>query len=85
MDSYEQLETLLALAAQAGFQVRRASTEGADHPGGAVVRLRDRQMIFLDPAAAVADQAAVVASALRGCELLEGIYLPPQVRELIDG
>ena len=41
-------------------------------------------MLFLDPSAAIADQIAVVAAALRGREQIEQRYLPPEIREAID-
>ena len=88
MDEYEQLRWLLDLAESVGMDIRRApggaEAVGADHPGGALVRLKGKDIIFLDPAASVADRAAVVAAALAGRADLEDRYLPPQIRELIE-
>ena len=86
MDPQTRLSVLLDLAEELGVAVRRVPSagEGAEHPGGALVRLRDREMLFLDPSAAIADQIAVVAAALRGREQIEQRYLPPEIREAID-
>ncbi len=89
MDENGQLRALLDLAESIGIQVRRAPPPGAgegfdDHPGGALVRLRAQEILFLDPAAAVADRIAVVAAALRGRKELEDVFLPPAVRELLE-
>lgn len=85
MDGYQLLETLLDLAEQVGLTVRQASgTAGGDHPGGAVVRLKGADVLFLDPTAGVADQVAVAALALRGRAELQQRYLPPEVRDAIE-
>ena len=87
MDEYAQLRSLLDLAESIGLEVRRAPAggqAGAEHPGGALVRLRGREILFLDTVAAVADRIAVVAAALRGrCEI-DRTYLPPEIRGLIE-
>jgi len=84
MDEYAQLRTLLDLAEAAGIAIRRAPADD-DHPGGAMVRLGGREILFLDPAASVADRIAVAAAALKGRPDIEGRFLPPKVRRLIDG
>lgn len=83
MDEYEQLRYLLNLAESAGIDIRRAPA-GDDHTGGALVKLRGREILFLDPGASVADRIAVAAAALAGREELQDRFLPPQIRELID-
>ncbi len=87
MDAQTALNMLLDLAEEADIAVRRvpgAAGEG-DHPGGALVRLKGREILFLDPAAPLTDQAEAVAAALRGREIVEDRYLPPELRRLIDG
>ena len=85
MDEYGQLRFLLDLAEELGVTVRRAPAappEAPDsagaHPGGALVKLRGREILFLDPSAAVSDRIAVVASALAGRDELE------EIRERIE-
>ena len=86
IDPYARLESLLDLAEQVGLTVRQVSgTAETDHPGGALVRLKGSEVLFLDPAAAVADQLAVTARALRGRRELSGRFIAPELRELIDG
>jgi hypothetical protein len=76
---------LIDLAEQIGITVRRApATDGAEHPGGAWVRLRDREMLFLDTSASTADQMNVIVTALRGRKDLEDTFLPPGIRDLLD-
>jgi len=89
MDEHAQLRALLDLAESVGITVRRAPAGRVDdevgaHPGGALVTLRGREMLFLDPTAAVADRIAVAAAALAGREEIEGAFIPPELRELID-
>jgi len=91
MDEYTQLRFLLDLAEELGVTIRRApgspaepSDRAAGHPGGALVNLRGRAILFLDPSAAVSDRIAVVASALAGREELEERFLPPEIRERIE-
>jgi hypothetical protein len=87
MDSQSKLAAMLDLAEEFGLPVRRVPSAGdsPDHPGGAVVRLKGKDVIFLDPTAATEDQVTVVASALRGRKELDSRFLPPEVREAIDG
>jgi len=76
---------MLELAESLGMEIRRAPAgDAAEHPGGAVVRLKGREILFLDPSAGVADRMAVVASALRGRPELEDRFLPPNLREMIE-
>ena len=86
MDAYQQLEALLDLAAELGMSVRHLAgpAAGAEYPGGALARLRGKDVLFLDSTAAVADQLAVTAAALAGRAELESRYLPPQIRQAID-
>ena len=92
MDEYAKLRVLLDMAESFGIKIRRApggvelDGGGADeHPGGALVRLRGQEILFLDPSASVADRIAVVTSALAGRDELEQMYLPPEIRELLGG
>ena len=86
MDPHGQLGRLLELADELRITVRRVPASGGegDHPGGAFVRLRGRELLFLDPTAPVSDQIGVVAGALRGRGELENRYLAPEIRELLD-
>jgi len=89
MDEHGELRALLDLAESVGIVIRRAppgpdASAGQAHPGGALVRLRDREMLFLDPAASVADRIAVVAAALTGRKEIDDLFIPPQVRRRIE-
>jgi len=86
MEAHTRLRLLLDLAEEAGIAIRRvpAAGDGGDHPGGALVRLGTKEMLFLDPTAPPADQMAVVAAALRGRAEIENRYLPPELREAIE-
>jgi hypothetical protein len=86
MDDQETLQRLIELADQLGIEVRRGPAMGdSTHPGGAVVRLRGREILMIDPSASVEDRIAAAAAALRGREALAEMFLPPVLRELIDG
>ena len=85
MDPAGQLAALVSLAESLGFEVRAGpSGEGAGRAGGAVVRLRDKQIIFLDAHAAPGDQVNVVAAALAGRTEVAERFIVPELRELID-
>ena len=84
MDEYAQLRALLDLAESIGITVRRQPAAHGAHPAGALVRLGNREMLFLDPSAAVGDRIAVVASALAGRTEIEDVFIPPEIRRHID-
>ena len=86
MSIEHRIAALLELAESLGITVRRApAMSGADeHPGGALVRLKGRDILFLDPTAPPADQLAVAAAALRGRAELADRFLPPDIRELLE-
>jgi len=85
MEPQAQLRVLLDLAEELGIVVRRMppAADSAEHPGGALVRLGRRKILFLDPQAGAADQLAAAAEALRGRAELADRYLPPEIRELL--
>lgn len=86
MDAPAQLAALLELAEQSGLGIRLASMSSESlEPGGTVVRLKGREILFLDPAAAVREQIAAAATALRGRPELQDKFIPPELRQLIDG
>jgi len=87
MDPAAQLGLLIDLAESLGITVRRAPSSGESdtHPGGALVRLKGAEMLFLDPTAPLEDQIAVAAAALRGRQELADRFLAPEIRQLIDG
>ena len=86
MDEQAQLDALVELAEGLGIPIRRvpAAGESAEHPGGAMVRLKGKEVIFLDPTAVLADQVAMMAQCLRGRKEIEDRFLPPELRQLID-
>lgn len=86
MDTYSQLSALLDLAEEIGLSVRLmpAAADGSDHPGGAMVRMKGKEVLFLDSQASVADRLAVVALALSGRKELEDRFLAPELREIIE-
>lgn len=86
MEPPKLLAALIDLAQSLGMEVRRvpAGAETCASPGGALVRLRGRELLFLDPTASAADQISVVAEALAGRSELEDRFLPPEIRERID-
>lgn len=85
-DSGSTLEALVDLAMEVGLTLRRApaATGDTQHPGGAVVELRGRQIVFLNPAAPTRDQIDVLVSVLSRCETLQGRFVRPDLRELLD-
>jgi hypothetical protein len=86
MENYAQLAALLDLADEVGLTVRVMPSVDAmgDHPGGALVRMKGRDVLFLDGSASVADRLDVTAAALAGRPELAGRFIVPELRELID-
>jgi hypothetical protein len=85
MNLSEQLAALADLAESLGVEIRRAPAgDRAGPPGSAAVRLKGREIVFLDAYAAVAERIGVLASALAKRRELDGVFLPPQIRELIE-
>lgn len=86
MELQEQLTSLLDVAESLGITVRRVVSAGvsAEHPGGALVKLKGREILFVDPRATIADQLEAVASALRGRPELQEMFLRPEIRQLIE-
>ena len=80
---YEQLETLLI---RLGIPVRCEPFDsklfGDLNVQGGLCRLRGSSMVVVDSRAPVADRVGVLAQVLASFDL-EGVYMPPQVRELI--
>ena len=86
MDEYSQLAFLVDLAESLGFEVRQAArqVDSAEGRGGALVRLKGREILFIDPGASPAEQIAVVARALRDRPEITEMYLPPQIRRTLE-
>ncbi|MFW6061931.1 MAG: hypothetical protein ACOC93_03900, partial [Planctomycetota bacterium] len=70
MDSSETLRALLGIAEEIGIQVRLApaTAEWGGAPGGTRVRLKGREILFLNTSAPLADQ--LEAAAVAHCEAL---------------
>ncbi len=86
MDDIEKLNALIDLAEQLGVTIRRApaAMDAGEHPGGASVRLRGAEILFLNPVAPVPDQMHVAVEALRGRPELEDRFLCPDLRTLFE-
>lgn len=86
MDDKTTFETLMDLAEETGMTIRMApaGADSSEHPGGAVVRLKGKEMVFLDSTAGLPDQIAVLAEALAGKPQLQERFLPPHIRVLLE-
>lgn len=86
MDKESQLGYLIDLAESLSIQVRQVSREvdSAESRGGALVRLKGKEILFIDPGASPVEQIAVVAGALRDRREIAEMYLPPQVRRALE-
>ncbi len=86
MDEMAQLTALLDLAEELGIEVRPLSQPGqsSERPGGSLVRLKGKEVIFLEASAGLAEQVGVVAEALAGHAELQQRYLRPEVRQMIE-
>ena len=81
MDDRDILDALLELLGNCRVEVRKAPLGGQ---GGGLCRLRDHRIFFADADAPVGEMTALAAQAVRECMDVEGVYLRPQVREVIE-
>jgi len=86
MDARRKLRRLRDLLESLGVEVRSSPAgDSAPHRVGALIRLKDKEILFLDPHAGEDEQIRLLSSALRGREELEDRFLPPDLRETIEG
>ena len=87
MDAEATIAYLIDLVQSLNIEVRPrpASGDSDDGPAGSMVRLRGQEILFLDPSAPPPDQVELLASVLRGRAEIENRYLPPEIRDAIDG
>ena len=87
MQPADLMQALMALAGEAGLEVRVAGSGSRGDPelptASGVCRVRGATWVVLSQSDSVDVQLDVLAAALRShaSELLEGRYLPPAVRE----
>jgi len=86
MDNQSKLHFLLDLAESLGIEVRRgpAREGGLQAEGGSLIRLRGKEILFLDAHAPDPAQVAAVAAALAGRDEVEQMFLPPEIRQAIE-
>lgn len=77
---------MLDLAEELGMTVREVPglPGPGDHPGGALVRVKDRDVLMLDTQASLADRVSVAAAALADRPELADRFIAPQLRERIE-
>ena len=76
-----QFEELLELARKLGIGVRHARLGGN---GGGLAKFKNQRQLFVDQDAAAIDQLEQTARAMAGLEELQGVYVRPDVRKLLD-
>ncbi|MCK5114597.1 MAG: hypothetical protein KAR11_07540 [Phycisphaerae bacterium] len=86
MDDIRKLNILVDLAQELGVTMRSVPPFGDSnaHPGGSFVRLKGKEILFLDTSAPTGDQIGVVVTALKDHPELTDRFLPPDIRELLD-
>ena len=86
MDQDSKLVILLDLAESIGIEVRLgpARDDAAASPGGSLVTLRGKDILFLDAHATTAARTAATAAALARRDEIEQMFLAPEIRETID-
>jgi hypothetical protein len=91
MEREELLQQLVSLARESGIAVRSdgavRGAEGETGPRSGLCRLRGEPLLVLLASDGLEDRIAAAAEALRQIapDLLEGRYLPPAVREALEG
>ena len=86
MDEYAKVRYLEDLAESLGIIIRSGPGDSPDYAGsaGAVVRLRGKEILFLNPLAPPADQLEIICQALRARPELKDMYIPPELRDAIN-
>lgn len=77
----EILQELLSLLEANGVVVRAEHLAGG---GGGLCSMKDRRVFFLDKDVSDADSVAVAAKAIGQIVDIEGVYLRPQIRTIIE-
>ena len=86
MDARRKLRLLRDLLDSLGVEVRSSPAgDSAPRRAGALIRLKDREILFLDSHASTEEQIRLIGAALRGREELQDRFLPPDLRETIEG
>ena len=86
MDLHEQLRAMMDLAEELGMTIREVPglPGPGDCPGGALVRVKDREVLMLDTQAGLADRISVAVAALADRPELADRFIAPQLRERIE-
>lgn len=81
-ESSSAFDELLALAQRLGITVRHAHLGGG---GGGLARFNNQRQLFVDLDAAPDEQLEQTIKALAGVKGLEGVFIRPDVRQMLDG
>ena len=80
MEWSELLDQLTVVAERLDIEVRHVRYEGE----GGLCRLRGKNVLVVNDLLDAPERVDVIARALAGMPELEGMYVPPEVRELLD-
>ena len=83
MEPHRLMDELCNVARKLGLRVRVEPFETPGVLAGGLCWLRGRQLILVDENAPMVDRARALAEALSTFPL-EGIYMPPEVRRVVD-
>ncbi len=79
------MDELIGVAKKLGIEIRVEPIRIPNRSFGGLCRLRGRQILVLDQKSSFADRAGTLAEALTQFESqLEGFYLTPEARRLVD-
>ncbi len=82
METERLLEALLELTRSLGIDIRYV--DSCTERGGALVRLKGKEVLFLDTSADASDRLQAVARALSKRPELEDRFLLPEVRSALE-
>jgi len=85
MDDDEKLAELLDLVRSFGIEVRLTPAAGmsTEHSAGALIVLKGREILLMDPTAPIAERVVLAADALSGRAEIENCFLKPAIRCLL--
>jgi len=78
---WEEIETeLIALAERLGIEIRHVRYEGE----GGLCLIRGKEVLAVNDSLDTPDRVVVMARALAAVPEIEGVYMVPEIRSLID-
>ena len=81
MDPGVQIELITSVLERSGVEIRKEHLGGS---GGSLCKLKGKLVLFIDLDADTATRADRCVAALASMQEVDGMFLPPELREQVD-